>query len=91
MRRILKVELSHVKNPVLGWDVLVKAAAYQGEKISSAKVVVNGRTIAQESLNGVSSWNRTFTQQGYYPGKNTVTAEITNNKGDDTLGEDTWE
>jgi hypothetical protein len=87
----LKVELSHVKNPAIGWDVGVKAAADQGEKVASARVIVNGRTIAQEFFNGVSVWNRTFTQQGNYPGQNTVRAEITNDKGEDTFSEDTWE
>lgn len=87
----MRVDLSHLKNPAIGWDVVVKAAADGGEKISSVTVVVNGGTIAQESPNGVSSWNRTFRQQGYYPGKNTVKVEITNDKGEDTLGEDTWE
>jgi hypothetical protein len=87
----MKVDLSHLKNPAMGWDVVVKAAADPGEKISSATVTVNGATVAQESLDGMSSWTRTLRQQGYYPGRNTVKAEVTNDKGEDTVGEDVWE
>lgn len=87
----MKVDLSHIKNPGMGWDVVVKATADAGEKISSATVTVNGATVADESLDGMSSWTRTLRQQGNYPGTNTVKAEITNDKGEDTSAEDTWE
>lgn len=87
----MKLDLSHIKNPAMGWDVVVQATAEGGEKISSATVTVNGATVAQESLDNVSTWTRTLRRQGYYPGKNTVQAEITNDKGEDTSGEDTWE
>lgn len=87
----MKVDLSHLKNPAIGWDVVVKATADAGEKIASATVAVNGATVADESLDGMSSWTRTLRQQGFFPGRNTVKAEITNDKGEDTSAEDSWE
>lgn len=87
----MRVDLSHLKNPTMGWDVTVKAAADAGEKMFSVSIIINGATVTQESVDGISSWNRTFRQQGYYPGKNTVRVEVTNDKGDETVGEDVWE
>lgn len=87
----MKVDLSHVKNPTIGWDVVVKATADAGEKLAWAAVTVNGATVADESLDGLSSWTRTLRQQGFFPGRNTVKAEITNDKGEGTAAEDSWE
>lgn len=87
----MQVDLSHLKNPAIGWDVVVKATAGPGEKISSATVTVNGATVAQESFDGMFSWTRTLRQQGFFPGRNTVKAEITNDKGEETSAEDVWE
>jgi hypothetical protein len=87
----MKIDIAHLKNPAIGWDISVRVAADQGKKLSFAKVAVNGSPVFSGDLGGLSSWSRTFTQQGEYPGHNTVRVDITNDKGEETSDEDTWD
>ena len=87
----MNVDVSHAKNPAIGWDITVTATADSGEKISFIKVEVNGGKIFSDSFDNLSSFHKTFTQQGQFPGDNTATATVTNDKSEDTTAEDSWE
>lgn len=87
----MKIDITHSKNPAIGWDINVRAAADPGEKLAFARVTVNGSPTFSDSLDGLSSWSRTFAQQGEYPGSNTVRVDITNDKGEETSDEDSWD
>ena len=87
----MSVSLSHIKNRAVGWDITAKADAEKGERLVAARVEVNGVTVVNENLNSVSSWTRTLTQQGVFPGSNRVRATITNDQGDNASAEDSWE
>lgn len=88
----MKIDLSHSKNPAVGWDIQVVATADVGEKISFARITVNGFPELQENVDPqVEKWQRSLTQQGQFPGENKVLVTITNDKEEDTTDEDEWE
>jgi len=84
-------DLKHIKNPATGWDVQVMIQAEKGEKITHIEVTIGGFQKCNENpIPAVNKWNRSFTQQGQYPGDNTVKVTATNDKTEDFSAEDTW-
>lgn len=82
---------THQKNPAVGWDISASAKADTGEKITRAQIVVNGSSQYDKTFaSPVSSWQEQLTQQGQYPGDNTVDVIVTNDKQQDTESEDSW-
>ena len=88
----MDVDVSHSRNPVLGWDIQVTAKAAAGETITAARIQVNGSPDYDRQVSPpVSTWRRTLTQKGQYPGENKVLVTITNDKGEQTKVQDEWE
>ena len=87
----MKVTSSHTKNPAVGWDISASAIADLGEKIARAQIRVNGGLKYDKSFNPpISSWQQQLSQQGEYPGDNSVEVVVTSDKGDDTEADDAW-
>lgn len=88
----MDIELSHSRNPLLGWDIQVTVKANAGETIASARIDVNGFPKFDQQISPpLNKWQKTLTQQGQYPGENKVLVAITNDKGDQATDEDEWE
>jgi hypothetical protein len=87
----MPIDITHARNPVIGWDITVKATAKDQQKFSFATVTVNGFPVFDDPLDNLSAWNMSFTQQGEFPGDNTVKVDITNDAGDVESAEDSWE
>ena len=87
----MTVGSTHQRNPAVGWDIAASAKADSGEKIARVQVLVNGSHEYDKAFDPpISNWQRQLTQQGQYPGDNTVQVIATNDKGDDTESDDSW-
>jgi hypothetical protein len=83
--------LSHTKDPLMGWDIAASAKVDKSEKIARARIIVNGSSEFDESFDPpLSSWSKTLTQLGDFPGNNTVQLIVTDDQGNDTVAEDSW-
>lgn len=88
----MNIDLAHARNPLMGWDIEVTVKADSGEKITSARIDINGFSQFDEQLSTpLNIWHKTLVQQGTYPGDNKVLVTITNDKGEQTTDEDDWE
>ena len=87
----MTVTSAHAKNPLLGWDISASAKADAGEKIARVQIIINDSSEYDKTFDPpISSWQEQLSQQGEYPGDNTVEVIATNDKGDDTESEDSW-
>lgn len=87
----MRVTCSHNKNPALGWDISASAEAEKGEKIARAQIVVDDLPAYDKSFDPpINSWQQQLTQQGQFPGDNTVRLVVTSDGGDDTESRDSW-
>lgn len=87
----MTVTSAHAKNPLLGWDISASAKADAGEKIARVQIIINDSSEYDKTFDPpISSWQEQLSQQGEYPGDNTVAVIATNDKGDDTESEDSW-
>jgi len=83
--------LSHAKDPSIGWDITASAKIDKSEKIAGAQIIVNGSSKYDETFDPpLSGWSKTLTQQGDFPGDNTVQLIVTDDQGNDTVAEDSW-
>jgi hypothetical protein len=88
----MDIELSHLRNPLLGWDIQVTAKADDGETITAARIDINGFPEFDQQISPpLNKWQKSLTQQGQYPGENKVLVTITNDKSERTIDEDEWE
>jgi hypothetical protein len=87
----MQVTSTHKKNPAIGWDISASAKTDKGEKIARAQILVNDSSEYDKTFDPpLSSWQETLTQQGEFPGDNTVEVIVTDDKGDDTASDDEW-
>lgn len=88
----MDITLVHARNPLLGWDIQASVKAADGERITAARIEVNGFTRFDQQLSvPLNLWQKTLTQQGTYPGENKVLVTITNDKAEQITDEDEWE
>jgi hypothetical protein len=87
----MTVGSTHAKNPAVGWDISASAKADAGEQITRAQIIVNGSTRYDRMFDPpISNWQESLTQQGLYPGDNTVQVIATSDKAEDTESDDSW-
>lgn len=87
----MQTTLTHVRNPLAGWDISASAKAGDKETISGARILVNGFPQYDETFDEpLDQWQQQLTQQGDYPEENTVLVEITNGNGDVIRTQDSW-
>jgi hypothetical protein len=86
----MKISISHTKNVVIGWNIDVSVEAGDGETISSVEALVNGSPEIQETLDGLTEFDRQLTGKGDFPGDNKVEVAASNQDGDETRAEQEW-
>ena len=87
----MTIDISHVKNPALGWDITADIKADSTEKISQVCIVVNGFSKCEETLASPAQfWKKTIIQQGVFPGDNSVTVSATDGDGQQISAVDEW-
>ena len=87
----MTVGSAHQRNPAVGWDVSASAKADSGETITRVQVLVNGANEYDKTFDPpISNWQRQLTQQGEYPGDNTVQVIATSDKGENIESDDSW-
>jgi hypothetical protein len=46
----MKIDLAHTKDPLIGWNIQVKASAGKGERISAVRISVNGFDVLDKKV-----------------------------------------
>lgn len=87
----MKINISHTKNPLLGWDINVSVQAEANQKIGEVEVRVNDFPEAQDLPgDALDSWEQQLTQKGVYPGNNNVEVTASDQDGNQTRAEQKW-
>jgi hypothetical protein len=87
----MDISSTHEKDPAVAWDISASAKAASGEKIARAQIIVNGSSQSDQSFDPpIAAWQQQLEQQGQYPGNNTVRVIITDDKGQDSESDDSW-
>jgi hypothetical protein len=87
----MKINISHTKNVLLGWDIDVSVQAEGEQKIGQVEVRINGiREATDVSGDSLVSWEQQFVQKGIYPGNNKVEVTVSDQDGDETSAEQKW-
>lgn len=87
----MKINISHTKNAVLGWDIDVSVQAEGEQKIGQVEVRINDVPEAQDLPgDALVSWEQQLTQKGYYPVSNKVEVTVSDQDGDETRAEQKW-
>ena len=87
----MKIDLVHVKDPLIGWNIQVKATAAKGERISAILIAVNGFDVLDKKVApAADQWQTELSQKGQFPGENEVRATVTDEKGSETSAVDSW-
>ena len=87
----MTVTSQHAKNPAEDWDITAAAKVDAGEKIVRVQVIVNGFSVYDKTfVPPIGNWQEQLEQQGQYPAENTVKVIVTNDKGEDTVSNDSW-
>jgi hypothetical protein len=87
----MQINISHARNPLIGWDIGVKVQADAGQQISDVEIRINQmhETIAPFN-DGLSSWETQLTSKGVYPGTNRVEVTVTDQNANQTSAEQSW-
>jgi len=87
----MKIDLAHVKDPLIGWTIQTKVSAEKGERIAAVRISVNGFDVLDKKVDPpTDQWQTELSQKGQYPGDNEVRATISDEKGKETSAVDSW-
>jgi hypothetical protein len=87
----MKVNIDHIRNPVLGWDITVGVDAEEDEHIAEVEVRVNDFPEVRETLRKpLKSWEQQITQKGVYPGNNKVEVMVLDQESEETNAIQKW-
>ena len=87
----MKIDLAHVKDPLIGWTIQVKASAAKGERIAAILIAVNGFDVLDKKVAPpADQWQTELSQKGQFPGENEVRTTVTDEKGSETSAVDSW-
>jgi len=87
----MKIDLAHVKDPLIGWTIQTKVSAEKGERITSVRISVNGFDVLDKKVDPpADQWQTELSQKGQYPGDNEARATVTDEKGKETSAVDSW-
>ena len=88
----MQIDISHVKNPAVGWDVDVTVTGENNEKITRVKIEINGFPKIDEQIPGEpKKWHKGLVQQGVYPGENKVVVSVVDQDGNGSSARDEWQ
>jgi len=87
----MKIDLGHVKDPLIGWTIQAKLSAENGERIATVRINVNGFDVLDKNIGPpVNQWQTELTQKGRFPGENEVRVTVSDEKGSETGAIDSW-
>jgi hypothetical protein len=87
----MKIDLAHTKDPLIGWNIQVKAVAGKGERISAVRISVNGFDVLDKKVDSpADQWQTELSQKGQFPGENEARVTVTDEKGSETSAVDLW-
>ncbi len=87
----MKIDITHARNPLMDWDIDVKATAEHDEKITYVEIRVNDFADVDEIEDDpVDSWEKQLIQKGVFPGDNTVLVVVRDQNGKDTRAQQEW-
>ena len=87
----MKIAIAHAKNVLMGWDINVNVTADAGEQVAFVEIGVNGFSEVSETPDDpVDSWEKQLTQQGNFPGDNSVVVLARDQNGNDHRGKQEW-
>jgi hypothetical protein len=87
----MRINIAHLKNAVIGWDIDVNVQADTGQQISQVKVKVNGfPEINDAPGDNVESWEQLLIQKGVFPGDNEVEVLVNDQNGDESRAKQKW-
>ena len=87
----MKIDLAHVKDPLIGWTIQAKVSAGKGERIAAVRIAVNGFDVLDKKVDPpVDQWQTELSQKGVYPGENEVRVTVADEKGSETSAVDSW-
>ena len=87
----MKIEITHARNPLMDWDIGVKATAESNEKITYVEVRINDFADVDETEDDpVDSWEKQLLQKGVFPGDNTVLVLVRDQNGKQSLAKQEW-
>jgi len=87
----MRINIAHIKNAAMGWDIDVNVQADAGQQISQVKVKVNGfPEINDTPGDNVASWEQQLLQKGVFPGDNEVEVLVNDQNGDESRAQQKW-
>ena len=87
----MQIEITHEKNPLMGWDVCIKVTVEDTEKIASVVTTINMIPRPREEFEPPTSvYTKTLERVGNFPGENTVQVVVTDQNNVQTNGVDSW-
>ena len=87
----MQINISHARNPLIGWDVDVKVTADAGQQISDIEIRINQMEEQIAPLHdGLTSWETQLTSKGVYPGTNRVEVTVTDQNANASSAEQSW-
>ena len=87
----MQINISHARNPLIGWDIDVKVQADAGQQISDIEIRINQMQEPIGPLNdGLTSWETQLTSKGVYPGMNRVDVTVTDQNANASSAEQSW-
>ena len=74
----MKIDISHTRNNLMGWDIKVKAIADKSERIASVRIAVNGFDQSDKQLDPPANQYQTeLSRVGQFPGDNETRVTVT--------------
>ena len=87
----MQINITHSKNPLIGWDIDIKLQADAGQQIADVDIKINEMPEEPESLeDNLTSWEAHLPQKRIYPGANRVVVTVTDQNGDTSRAEQRW-
>jgi hypothetical protein len=87
----MKIDLAHVKDPLMGWTIQTKISGGKGERIAEVRISVNGFDVLNKKVDPpTDQWQTELSQKGQYPGDNESRVTVTDEKGNETSAVDSW-
>ena len=87
----MKINISHTRDSLVGWDIDVSVLAEAAETIGYVEVRVNDFPEVKDNLSSpLSSWDEQITQKGVYPGNNKVEVLVRDQDSQETRALQRW-
>jgi hypothetical protein len=88
----MKITVTPVKNPAIGWDITVSVTAEGKERIAEVTTAINDFSEPTDIVKPVANfYENTYIQKGVFPGKNKVIVTAKDEDGNPTVAVKKWD